>query len=109
MEVREKTHILTGGIILVALGVLIFLHNTGLWGFGHSWPVLLLAIAVATLIQRSKDLGGWILLSVGIVFLLTGTLNVDLQVLGQYVLPLLLIALGVSMLWKKKKGDGPKP
>lgn len=107
MEEREKRHILTGGIILVALGILIFLHNTGLWGFGHSWPVLIMAIALATLIQRVKDLGGWILMAVGIAFLLTGTLNIELQILGKYVLPLLLIALGVSLLWKKK-GD-PHP
>ncbi|NPU85678.1 MAG: hypothetical protein HPY65_14475 [Syntrophaceae bacterium] len=109
MEKKEKKHILTGGVILIALGVLIFLHNTGLWRFGESWPLLLIVVAATTLIQRVKDLGGWILMAVGIVFLLTGTLKVDMQVLGQYVLPLLLVALGVSMLLKKKKKDGPDP
>jgi hypothetical protein len=108
VEQREKMHILTGGIILIALGALIFLHNTGIWGFGKSWPVLLVVIALATLIQRVKDLGGWILMAVGVVFLLTGTLNIELQVLGKYVLPLLLVGLGVSVLWKHKKGE-PNP
>jgi predicted permease len=32
-----------------------------------------------------------------------------MQVLGQYILPLLLVALGVSMIWKKKKKDDPNP
>lgn len=109
LETKEKRHILTGGVILIALGVLIFLHNTGLWGFGDSWPLLLIVVAGTTLIQRVKDLGGWILMVVGIVFLLTGTLKVDMQVLGQYILPLLLVALGVSMIWKKKKKDDPNP
>ncbi len=109
MEAREKRHILTGGIILITLGVLIFLHNTDLWGFGDSWPVLLIVVAAATLFQRVKDLGGWILMAVGLVFLLTKTLKVELQVLGQYILPLILIALGVSMIWKKKKKDDQNP
>ncbi len=109
MEAKEKRHILTGGVILIALGVLIFLHNTGLWGFGDSWPILLIVVAAATLFQRVKDLGGWILMAVGLVFLLTKTLKVDLQALGQYILPLILIALGVSMIWKKKKKDDRNP
>ncbi len=34
---RGKRHILTGGIILITLGVLIFLPQHGPVGFGDSW------------------------------------------------------------------------
>ena len=62
---RERRNVLTGGMILITLGILIFLHKLDVWAFSSSWPLLLIVIAVGTLIQRVKDLGGWIIGSVG--------------------------------------------
>lgn len=94
MNVREKFDIVTGGLILITLGCLIILNNLGIYGFDNSWPILLVVIAIAMLMQKVKDIGGWLILVVGIVFLLINHWGLKLHILGTYLLPLILIALG---------------
>lgn len=103
MEKREKMHILTGGMILVALGVLIILSNTNIFAFNKSWPILLIVIAVGTLIQRFRDIGGWIIMIVGILFLIIDGFNVRLEAMWKYLLPVLLIILGANIMMKSRK------
>ena len=103
MEKKEKIHILTGGMILIALGVLIILNNTNIFAFGKSWPVLLIVIAVGTLIQRVKDIGGWIIMAVGVLFLFMESLNIRLDVMWKYFLPVVLIVIGANILMKYLK------
>ena len=103
MEKREKMNILTGGMILVALGVLIILSNTQIVAFSKSWPVLLIVIAFGTLIQRVRDIGGWIIMAVGIVFLFLEGLNLRLDVMWKYLLPVLLIVVGANIMMRSKK------
>ena len=57
-EKRARRSVLTGGLILIALGTLIILSKMDVWRFSQSWPVLLIVIAVGTLVQRVKDIGG---------------------------------------------------
>ena len=45
METRNKRSILTGGMILIAIGSLIILHKMDVWEFSRSWPLLLIVIA----------------------------------------------------------------
>ena len=103
MEKREKMHIVTGGMILVALGVLIILNNTDIFSFGKSWPILLIVIATGTLIQRVRDIGGWIIMVVGVVFLILEGFNVRLEAMWKYLLPVLLIVLGANIMMKSRK------
>jgi predicted membrane protein len=103
MERKGTMHAITGGLILITLGVLIILGKTGIWSFNASWPVLLIAIAVGTLIQNVKDLGGWIILVVGVIFLLTEIFGVQVYALGKYLLPVLLIVVGANILMKQRK------
>ena len=77
--------------------------KTGIWSFNASWPVLLIAIAVGTLIQNVKDLGGWIILVVGVIFLLTEIFGVQVYALGKYLLPVLIIVVGANILMKQRK------
>ena len=103
MEKREKMNILTGGMILVALGVLIILSNAQIIAFSKSWPVLLIVIALGTLIQRVRDAGGWIIMVVGIVFLFLEGLKIRLDVMWKYLLPVLLIVVGANIMMRSKK------
>jgi predicted membrane protein len=106
---RGKRSILTGGMILIALGVLIILSKMNVWGFSQSWPVLLIVIATGTLIQQVKDLGGWIIGCVGLVFLVSENLDVKIYAIATFLLPALLILAGINVLMKyfKKKEDRP--
>jgi len=98
MEEKEKMHVLTGGMILITLGVLILLNGLDIYGFTRSWPILLIIIAIGTLIQRAKDIGGWFIGIAGLVFLISQNGWVDLNKAAVYLLPLLLIVVGANIL-----------
>ena len=106
MEKREKRHILTGGLILITLGILIMLHKTAVFGFDKSWPVLLIVIGIGAIAQRSKDLGGWFITVAGVFLLLMQNWQLDIQMVSTYILPLLLILVGANIVRKyfRKKG-----
>jgi hypothetical protein len=103
LEEKEKKRILTGGMLLITLGVLIMLSNMNLYGFDKSWPILLIVIAVGTLIQRIKDIGGWFIGVAGVIFLFVKNWGYDLHVIAIYLLPLLLILVGINILIKQYK------
>ena len=100
---EKKHNTFTGGVVLITLGVLIFLHKSGGHSFGQTWPVLLIAVGVCTLIQRFKDLGGWFITIAGVVFLFNELYGFDLSRLSQYLLPALLILLGIFVILRRKK------
>jgi hypothetical protein len=106
-EKRNKRNILTGGMILIAIGSLIILHKMDVWAFSHSWPLLLIVIAAGTIIQRAKDLGGWIIGCVGLVFFLAENLGMEIWKIVNILLPLLLILVGIHIIVKhfRKKTD----
>jgi predicted membrane protein len=108
VESREKRHILTGGMILITLGVLIILHKSTIFEFNRSWPVLLVVIGIGAIIQRHKDLGGWFIAAAGVLLLAAQNWQMDIQMVSAYILPVLLILIGANILWKyfrKKKND----
>jgi uncharacterized membrane protein YccC len=100
---EKKHNAFTGGVILITLGVLIYLSKSGNYPFGQTWPVLLIAVGVCTLIQRFKDLGGWFITIAGVVFLFNELYGFDLSRLSQYLLPALLILLGIFVILRRKK------
>ncbi len=103
MEPREKRQILTGGLILIALGVLILLNSLNIYSFAKSWPILLVVISAATLFQNVRDAVGWIIGAVGVAFLLFENWYVKISDLSTYVLPVLLIVLGAYILFGRSK------
>lgn len=106
---HEKKNVLTGGMILITLGVLIILGKMNVWSFGKSWPLLLIVIAMGTLLQRASDLGGWLIGGVGLIFFVSENLEVKIYAIASLLLPLLLILVGVNILVKhfRKNGDSP--
>jgi hypothetical protein len=103
VEKKGKMNIVTGGLILIALGVLIILSYTGVFPFGKSWPVLLIVVAIGVLIQRLRDIGGWVIMVVGIVFHILEAFEIRLDALWKYLMPVLLIVIGANVLMRAKK------
>lgn len=99
----EKRNILTGGLILITLGVLIFIGKTTTYSFGQTWPVLLIVIGISTLFQRAKDVGGWFITVVGIIFLFIEIYGMELSRYSQYIFPLVLILLGIFVILKRRR------
>jgi len=106
---REKRNILTRGMILITLGILIILGKMNVWSFGQSWPLLLIVIATGMLIQRANDLGGWIIGCVGLIFLISENMEMKIYSIATFLLPLLLILVGINVLVKyfRRNGDNP--
>lgn len=99
---EKKHNMFTGGIVLITLGVLIFLHKSGSYSFGQTWPVLLIAVGICTLIQKFRDLGGWIITIAGGVFLLNEFYGFTLSQYSKYMLPAALILLGIFVILRRK-------
>jgi hypothetical protein len=107
-EKRNKRSVLTGGMILIGLGVLIILSKMGVWTFGQSWPVLLIIVAAGTLIQQPRDIGGWVIGCVGLIFLISESFDVEIYAIAQFLLPVLLILVGINVLarhFRERKED----
>ena len=103
--VNRKRHMLTGGMILITLGVLIFLHMSGYYYFSKSWPILLIVIGVGTIIQSARDIGGWFITIVGVIFVITEAYGIELYKLSKYILPALLILIGIHVIVKRRKHE----
>lgn len=99
----KKHNMFTGGVVLITLGVLIYLSKSGSCSFGQTWPVLLIAIGVCTLIQKFRDLGGWIITLAGIGFLFYEFYGFNLSRYSQYLLPAILVLLGLFVIIRRKK------
>lgn len=103
MQKKEKMNILTGGLVLITLGVLIILNNAHIMAFGKSWPILLIVIAACTLIQRLMDFGGWIIMAVGVLFLIMEGGIIQFEALWKYLLPAVLIVVGANVLLRHRR------
>jgi putative Mn2+ efflux pump MntP len=97
---HTKRGVLTGGMILIGLGVLIILSKMEVWTFGQSWPVLLIIVAAGTLIQQPRDIGGWVIGCVGLIFLISESFGVQIYAIAHFLLPVLLILVGINVLAK---------
>jgi len=97
------------GFILLALGILVLLQVTGLYNLGLSfWPVVLVLLAVAILWESiSHGFNCWFLLGLGLwiggIGLFSILSNAGVSSLGggdiaRYGWPLLLVAIGLSIL-----------
>lgn len=106
MNAREKKQAIISGVILIALGIMIFLNSAGIYSFSASWPILLIIISACVLIQDVRDISGWITGVIGVVFIVIRNIYPDMEKLASYVLPSLLIIFGVYILFDyfKKRG-----
>lgn len=100
---EKKHNMFTGGVVLITLGVLIYLSKAGIYTFDKTWPVLLIAVGVCTLIQKFRDFGGWFITLAGGGFLLYQFYGFDMSQYSKYMLPAVLILLGLFVILRRKK------
>ncbi|SFU15681.1 hypothetical protein SAMN04489724_4457 [Algoriphagus locisalis] len=93
------------GFIILAVGVLILLRKLDVFypDWLLSWPMILIAVGVITLVKHEfKSLFGLLMLGLGVFFLLEQEFDFHFG-LQRFVFPIALIMLGVYLITKKRK------
>jgi predicted membrane protein len=103
VEVQERKIKITGALILIVLGILIILNTMGVYEFSKSWPILLIVVAIATLTRKSRDLGGWFIGIVGVLFFIIKNFYDQIENAVAYIFPILLILLGAYLIAEQVK------
>src|ERR1039457_2042312 len=99
-----SSHI-TGGLILVAIGVLFLLGNLHIvrgTDWISYWPVIPIVIGLVQLVDSSSSsgrIGGGVMLVVGGLFLADNLGYINFPIWDLW--PLILIAVGLMMVWKR--------
>ena len=114
MEKKSKVYFdarVIVALFVIALGVLFLLKNLGVpisFDIWQLWPVALILVGLSHLSQTretGQSLGGWILIAIGVLFLLS---NLDIIPYGFFEFwPVVLILVGILILknafWGFKK------
>lgn len=117
------------GLFLIAIGVLFLLQQTGHIPmdigqiFSTYWPVFVIFFGLKALLMQRRYHVGWsgaylwngLVVVIGLMFLgkNTGFLDVEFQDFYKFIVPLLLIVFGLSMLFKpfrkprRREGEDP--
>jgi predicted membrane protein len=101
--IHMGTSHITGGLILVAIGVLFLLGNLNLIHASYwiaYWPVILIVIGLVQLVDSTSSsgrVGGGVLLVVGGLFLADNLDYLHFPIWDLW--PLILIGVGLMMLW----------
>ena len=93
------------GFIILAVGVLILLRKLNVFypDWLLSWPMILIAIGVITLIKHEfKSFFGVMMLGVGLYFLLEREFNFHFG-MQRFIFPIALIFVGIYLITKKRK------
>jgi len=98
------------GVLLIVLGGIFLLDTLDVLQFSFSrivfsWGFLLFVIGIFTLMNTTKKLFGVILTGLGIIFLVPRIFP-GIHYNAGIVLPLILIALGIYIIFNKRRQDG---
>jgi len=108
--IRHRKGSLFGPILLIAVGIVFLLNNTGtlqgnIWDTLLSyWPVILIVIGLDNLYRQEGLVGAVFMIGLGTVFLLSnlGYLNVNIWQMVVRLWPLLLVAIGLDIVIGKR-------
>lgn len=103
MEKRKNT---MWGVILIILGIIVAGKTTGLYNidifFEGWWTLFIIIPSIIGIINDKDKKDNIILLIVGILLLLESRNIIDFDMIWELLLPLGIIYLGLSLIFKKK-------
>lgn len=95
------------GVIIVIVGLLFLLNNLNILPprmehYIFSWKTLLIAIGALNLLISHNRVGGFILITVGVVFWIPEIFDLSIHA-GRFVWPLAIMAIGFFLLFNHKE------
>ena len=100
------------GLALIALGTIFALNTLGITDiniFFEGWWTLFIIIPSAIGLFDSKDRGGSIIgLIVGVVLLLAARDIITYRIVGQLIVPFILVVIGFNIIWSSVYGSEVK-
>ena len=103
----EKTKSLILGIILIVVGIILGLNALNITNinifFAGWWSLFIIVPSFVGLFTNKDKIASCICLIIGILLLLGAQDIIDYSLLWQLLIPIFLIALGVSFLFKSSK------
>jgi predicted membrane protein len=92
-------------VVIIVAGCLLLLFNVGLLNneYRHilfSWQMLLIVIGIVSLLSSNNHTPGYVLITIGTIFLLPEIFNFTFSV-GHLIVPAILIAIGIILLLKR--------
>ncbi len=93
------------GFIILGIGIILLLRKAGIFipSWVTTWPMILIAIGTFAVIKHEfKSFFGFVMLFLGAYFLLRNEFDFDFG-LGQFILPLGLISLGIYLILQKQR------
>jgi predicted membrane protein len=99
---KKKNDRLLLGALVIGAGILLLFRNLGFWfpSFLFSWPMILIAVGLFIGVRdKFSNNGWWIVMAIGGFFLLRR--EFDYFDLGDFFWPLLILAIGISILLGK--------
>lgn len=97
------------GITIIVLGIMLLLNNCDIhifdWSFSVMWPIFIFILGIGEAIDNRKlNITSIILIVIGLYFFLY---NLDIIQISFWsiIMPILLIIIGISLIFPKKKPD----
>jgi len=95
------------GIIILVAGLLFLLNNLNVLPpqmryYIFSWKTLLIAIGTLNLLFSHNRTGGFIMLTVGIVFWIPDIIHIPIR-MGRFIWPMAIVAVGIFLLFNSSE------
>ncbi|MGD2092522.1 MAG: DUF5668 domain-containing protein [Candidatus Aminicenantes bacterium] len=99
------------GLLLIGVGIFWVLHNTNIIDFKIRvwWPLILIVIGLLHLYHHRRifDFVSWLMMGLGVIFLLTSNDIINKQEIWKYW-PILLVIVGISIVFNRGRAFAPR-
>ena len=100
----KKVENLIWGAVFIVIGLVLGLNALGVTNidifFDGWWSLFIIVPSVVSIIKNYKDVSAYIWLAIGIALLLSAQGILDMSVIGKLILPAVLVAIGVGIIFK---------
>ena len=102
----KKVENLIWGAVFIVIGLVLGLNALGVTNidifFDGWWSLFIIVPSVVSIIKNYKDVSAYIWLAIGIALLLSAQGILDMSVIGKLILPAVLVAIGVGIIFKDR-------